>query len=68
MGHDQNSRESKGDVILRSTFCVKGEVHELQISLFFVFLSEKPINFGVSSSDIAKITDFWCEQDFTISN
>ena len=56
MGCDQNLREVSVNVISLITICVKRDISELQIYLFFMILSEKLTNFSVIFCEITEIT------------
>ena len=56
MSSDQNFRELSINVISHHNIYVKREICEWQFSSFIVILSEKHVNFGVISREIAEIT------------
>ena len=65
---DQNLRELSANMISCFTICVKHELREWQISLFFVILSEKLANVCIISCEISEITGIGYKLDVTISN
>ena len=56
MGCDQTLREVSVNVISLITIWVKRDISELQISLFFMILSERLTNFSVISCENVEIT------------
>ena len=63
---DKFLRESSVNLISRVTNWVNGKFCELWFSLLFVIFSEKLANIWVISFEIAKMTGFGREQDFTL--